>query len=236
MHMKHSFHTAVCLLLLSALLLAGCSGKSAETAHGTSETNTIDQLIAAEEAAKDAATADTAPPEPDIASSGITLMPPTNFEETPPDSSLGLATPSDGGNFGVAIPTEAAPPTLNGTTDGIDVDLTTMTSNMVYAEVSNMVYFPDEYVGKKIKMDGSFVLAYSMAEADAFYYACLIEDATACCSQGIEFVRAGDFSYPEDYPEVGDPITVTGVFELYKDEADGLEYMHLVNAVMTTDA
>ena len=88
MHMKHSFHTAVCLLLLSALLLAGCSGKSAETAHGTSETNTIDQLIAAEEAAKDAATADTAPPEPDIASSGITLMPPTNYEETPPDSSF----------------------------------------------------------------------------------------------------------------------------------------------------
>ncbi|MBR0091552.1 MAG: hypothetical protein IJP92_07625 [Lachnospiraceae bacterium] len=217
----------LCILILSALFLVSCGTGGAEAARATTQqVNTIDQLIAAEEATQNAA---------DTSGSGLsdTLMPPTNYLETPPDPAPGLEAPSDGGNFGLGIPTEAAPPTLNGTTDGIDVDLTTMNSNMVYAEVSNMVYFPDEYVGKKIRMDGSFVLAYSMAEEDAYYYACLIEDATACCAQGIEFVREGDFSYPEDYPEVGEPITVTGIFELYTDEADGLEYMHLVDAVMT---
>ena len=197
-------------------------------AHGTANTgnNTIDQLIAAEEASKDG------------------LMPPTNYQETPPEYTPGTSSektqadetdgPDTDGNFGLGIPTEAAAPTLNGTEDGIDVDLTKMNSNMIYAEVSNMVYFPDEYVGKKIRMNGSFVLAYSMTEEDAIYYACLIEDALACCAQGIEFVREGDYSYPEDYPELGDPITVTGTFELYVDEADGLEYMHLVDAEMIT--
>ena len=233
--MKKNANRMICSLALAALLLVSCSSGGTQSAHGTAQSggNTIDQLIAAEEAAENAASA-----------SGSTLMPPTNYAETAPDnlpsgsassgteSAPGLESPDTDGNFGLGIPTEPAPPTLNGTEDGIDVDLTKMNSNMVYAEVSNMVYFPDQYVGKKIRMDGSFVLAYSMVEEDEYYYACLIEDALACCAQGIEFVREGDYKYPEDYPGLGDPITVTGTFELYTDEADGLEYMHLVNAEM----
>ena len=47
------------------------------------------------------------------------------------------------------------------------------------------------------------------------YYACLIADATACCSQGIEFLWKGDHPYPADYPEPGTEITVTGTFDTY---------------------
>ena len=58
-------------------------------------------------------------------------------------------------------------------------------------------------------MSGMFV-AYTNRDGSKYYPAVIIADATACCSQGIEFVRSGDFSYPADYPELGAQITVTG--------------------------
>ena len=42
-------------------------------------------------------------------------------------------------------------------TDGVDVDLTRLSSTMVYSEVYNMMYAPDDYIGKTIKMTGQFV-------------------------------------------------------------------------------
>ena len=110
----------------------------------------------------------------------------------------------------------------------IDVDLTRLSSTMVYSEVYNMMYAPEDYIGKTVKMDGAFVI-YEGEGQD--YYACLIADATSCCAQGLEFVWAGDHSYPEDYPELGSSITVMGVFETYFEG----EYMycHLVDAEVT---
>ena len=96
--------------------------------------------------------------------------------------------------------------------DGIDVDLTGMSSTMVYSEVLNMQKKPDDYLGKVVKMKGPF----SVTEIDGNrYFACIIKDATACCSSGIEFEWAGDHSYPEDYPEKNQEITVTGTFTTY---------------------
>ena len=98
----------------------------------------------------------------------------------------------------------------------IDVDLTTMSSTMVYSEVSNMMISPEDYIGKTIKMNGSFAYFHDEA-ADNYYFACIIQDATACCAQGIEFVLAGDHSFPEDYPEVEEEISVVGIFDTYKE-------------------
>ena len=42
-------------------------------------------------------------------------------------------------------------------TDGVDVDLTRLSSTMVYSEVHNIVYTPGDYIGKTIKMMGQFV-------------------------------------------------------------------------------
>ena len=94
----------------------------------------------------------------------------------------------------------------------IDVDLTQMSATMVYSEVQNMMMSPQDYKGKTVKMHGAF----SVAEIGANrYFACIIKDATACCSQGIEFKWAGEHSYPDDYPEQGQEITVTGTFGTY---------------------
>ena len=97
-----------------------------------------------------------------------------------------------------------------------DVDLTTLSSTMVYSEV--------------YKMNGRFAV-YENPNTGAVYTACIIMDATACCSQGLEFVLAGEHSYPADYPEPGTEITVVGTFQTY--EENGYVDYHLVDAEMT---
>ncbi len=121
---------------------------------------------------------------------------------------------------------------------GIDVDLTKLSGTMVYSEVYNMLSAPENYIGRTVKMNGSFNLYCQKTDENGepdlnypIYYACVIADATACCSQGLEFVLDGNFAYPDDYPELGDNITVTGTFETYKE--DGTTYCHLVDAKMT---
>ena len=42
-------------------------------------------------------------------------------------------------------------------TDGVDVDLTRLSSTMLYSEVYNMMNAPGDYIGKTIKMTGQFV-------------------------------------------------------------------------------
>lgn len=133
--------------------------------------------------------------------------------------------------------TPAASPSASQTqsADGIDVDLTALSSTMIYSEVYNMMVTPDSYIGKTIKMKGQFAVYQAADENGAFipdqiYFACVIADATACCSQGLEFALAGEHTYPDDYPELGSEITVTGTFELY--EEDGCRYCRLGNAEM----
>ena len=112
-------------------------------------------------------------------------------------------------------------------TEKIDIDLTAMSSTMIYSEVQNMMTAPDDYIGKKVKMAGQFNVA---EVGDNRYFACLIKDATACCASGVEFVWAGEHSYPGDYPEENAPITVTGTFTTYKEgEAT---YCQLKDAVL----
>ena len=115
------------------------------------------------------------------------------------------------------------------TSDDPDVDLTKLSSTMVYSEVYNMMYTPNDYIGKTVKMKGQFSY-YEDPETKAQYFACIIADATACCSQGLEFILSGEHTYPNDYPEVDSEITVTGTFETYKE--NGSQYCRLKNATL----
>ena len=118
--------------------------------------------------------------------------------------------------------------------DGVDVDLTVLSSTMVYSEVFNMLYYePESYYGKTVKMTGTFNI-YQWVNEDGTVedapvaFACIISDATACCAQGMEFVLADELVYPDDYPELGAEITVVGEFQSY--EENGMTWYHLVNA------
>ncbi len=107
--------------------------------------------------------------------------------------------------------------TATDNTQEYDVDLTALSSTMVYSEVYNMMVTPEEYVGKTIKMSGSFA-TFINEEDGRYIFGCVITDATACCAQGIEFELSDDYKYPEDYPKDGDTICVTGTFDTYQEE------------------
>ncbi|MFI3212193.1 MAG: hypothetical protein R3Y24_02530 [Eubacteriales bacterium] len=109
------------------------------------------------------------------------------------------------------------------------IDLTTLSSTMVFAEVYYMMVTPEVYEGKTVRMEGQFVV-YENPDSGQLYFACVIEDATACCQQGVEFVLTEDKVYPDDYPEVGSTITVIGVYETYM-EGEYL-YFHLEDSVL----
>ena len=111
--------------------------------------------------------------------------------------------------------------------DTVDVDLTVLSPTMVYSEVFHMVSAPEDYIGKTVKMDGAFAYYHDDATGND-YFACIVQDATACCAQGIEFVLAGEHAYPEDYPALDEEICVVGEFDTYLE--GGYSYCTLRNA------
>lgn len=111
-------------------------------------------------------------------------------------------------------------------TEGIDVDLTLLSSIMVYSEVYNMVFKPDDYLGKVIKINGIYYSSY-YEETDLYYHFVIIDDATACCQSGIEFIWSGEQKFPDDYPADGAEIEIVGVYGSY----DELDYTYFYLAV-----
>jgi hypothetical protein len=112
-----------------------------------------------------------------------------------------------------------------------DVDLTKLSASMVYAQVYDMVNNGDNYLGKTVKAKGPF--SYFQESDGREFFAVIISDATACCSQGIEFVLDGDYSYPDDYPAIDTEITVIGKFNYYKEGF--YTYCQLLDAHMEED-
>ena len=158
------------------------------------------------------------------------------------EKGAGNDTPSS--DVEVSAPTERIPAPNEQETPGesepsqpyagkVDVDLTVLSSTMVYSEVYNMLYNdPAHYLGKTVKARGEFsiyqLVTDGVLQSAPVSYACIISDAAACCAEGMEFVLEGDYTYPDDYPELGAEITVIGEFQSY--EENGMTWYHLVNA------
>mgnify|MGYP002856058522 CR=1 FL=1 len=210
--------TAVIVALVLTASLAAC-GKADNTGKrndsGTGVSDVLDEGVSKEEAKSETTTKATTE---EITTQEITTEEVKEDETTTEENEASDVTSDEN------TPKEATvvPPE-------VDVDLTTLSSTMVYSEVYNMMTTPDDYLGKNVKMAGNFAV-YTDEATGKVYFACIIQDATACCAQGIEFVLAGDYRYPEDYPNVNDIITVTGTFNTY--EEDGWVYCTLLDATM----
>ena len=107
---------------------------------------------------------------------------------------------------------------------GVDVDLTALSSTMVYAEVYNMMTSPDDYMGKTIKMSGPYYASF-YDETGSYYHYVIVEDASACCQSGLEFIWKGEHNYPNDYPADQTKIEVVGVFESYEELGQTYYYL-----------
>lgn len=119
-----------------------------------------------------------------------------------------------------AMPTPA--PTAAPSPDGVDIDLTRLSATMVFAEVAAMVRTPEDYLGKTVRMAGPLaVYEANPALGIDYFYTVVIQDATACCQQGMEFI------WPEGtLPEAGTGLVVTGTFAEY--DCGGLPSYHIV--------
>ena len=223
---------AVCIFLATTtVLFAGCKTGNVATGHNTSKPgNTVESVleeqIAKAEAGKDENTKN--------ASSEETL---SETKEEKDGLEIGSETESGSEKNSEAVSYYAPkspsdepwemPSEVLSTTEGLDIDLTILSSNMIYTQVYNMMITPEDYIGKNIKMSGFYTSAVDNVTGK-IYHACIIPDATACCTTGIEFVLAGDYKYPDDYPEEGGKVAVEGVFDTY--EEDGYTYCTLREA------
>lgn len=115
---------------------------------------------------------------------------------------------------------------------GVDYDLTEMDSDMVYVMVYQLMIDPDQYIGKTFRIAGSFRAIYS-DQTQKWYSYCLVQDALACCAQGVEFVWGdGTHIYPDEYPLEDTRIVVEGTFETYQEEGSDSLYSRLADASM----
>lgn len=108
----------------------------------------------------------------------------------------------------------------------IDVDLSEMSKENAYAEAYNIIVSPNAYIGKTIRVSGTFANNV-YEEGEGYFPTCVIEDGNEeHYPLSIEFVEKDG----EVLPNSGDEFTVTGVFETY--DVDGNPYYHLVNAIV----
>lgn len=106
----------------------------------------------------------------------------------------------------------------------VDLDLTQMNANMIYAEVFNMLIEPENYENKNIKISGYFNI-FTNENTNEKYYAIIIPDALECCQQGLELVWLGEHSLDE-YPSQGEKITIVGRYTIRELE-NGITYNYL---------
>lgn len=122
------------------------------------------------------------------------------------------------------------------TYENIDIDLTKMNATMVYSEVYNMLDAPSNYIDKIVKVRGPF-RPFESNDPNFCYPAIVIQDATACCANGLEFLLYGvprcSMDGGNGYPLYNQEATIVGKFATYIE--DRYMYVHLVDAIWLKD-
>lgn len=187
-------------LLAAVVLISGC-GKRADNGKGINSGETVDKVIESQVKKEEQKKTE---------------------ESTKEDTQK-----NDQQNTDTQTP-ESVQGTVNAPEAAVDVDLSVMDSDMIYATVYQMMSDPEQYVGKTFRIEGKFYVTYDEMTKNQYYY-CVIKDATECCAQGLEFVWGdGSHIYPDEYPTDGTEVIVDGTFELYMENDS--RYCRLANA------
>ena len=187
-------------LLAAVMLISGC-GKQADNGKGINSGKTVDKVIESQVKKEEQKKTE---------------------ESTKEDTQK-----NDQQNTDTQTP-ESVQGSVNAPEAAVDVDLSVMDSDMIYATVYQMMSDPEQYVGKTFRIEGKFYVTYDEMTKNQYYY-CVIKDATECCAQGLEFVWGdGSHIYPNEYPTDGTEVIVDGTFELYMENDS--RYCRLANA------
>ena len=187
-------------LLAAVVLISGC-GKRADNGKGINSGETVDKVI-----------------ESQVKKEEQKKTEESTKEDTQKNNQQNTDTQTP----------ESVQGTVNAPEAAVDVDLSVMDSDMIYATVYQMMSDPEQYVGKTFRIEGKFYVTYDEMTKNQYYY-CVIKDATECCAQGLEFVWGdGSHIYPDEYPTDGTEVIVDGTFELYMENDS--RYCRLANA------
>ncbi len=193
--------TGIGILLLAAVVLISGCGKQTDNGKGINNGKTVDKVIESQVKKEEQKKTE---------------------ESTKEDTQK-----NDQQNTDTQTP-ESVQGSVNAPEASVDVDLSVMDSDMIYATVYQMMSDPEQYVGKTFRIEGKFYVTYDEMTKNQYYY-CVIKDATECCAQGLEFVWGdGSHIYPDEYPTDGTEVIVDGTFELYMENDS--RYCRLANA------
>lgn len=210
------------VLFLAVGLLLACSacGKNEETVQTETPPSSVSQQVEPAPESEPAAGSEAPAPEPLPAEDEKT-------QEDSPEIPAAGTVPEEQEKENPAD--DPQPDSPRESAVSVDVDLTTLSSTMVYAEVFNMMMSPDDYIGKIIRMTGTFT---ARQDPQTALVSCgvIVQDATACCAQGFDIIMPENAVYPQDYPPSESEVTVVG--ELQVDPAVweyGIVFLRLEN-------
>lgn len=113
------------------------------------------------------------------------------------------------------------PDNTSGDNPTIDVDLSQMSTTMMYSYVTNMIEKPSEFEGKYVKAKGIHQ-SFTDDTTNITYHAILIYDSSTCCSQALEFVLEDE----TNYPALDETITIEGTFGTYNEGGNTYCYLN----------
>lgn len=217
----------IILFLATAILLCGtsCGGR-----EGTAPTGALLPPSISQEA--EAAPAGESPPESEPITQPRVEAPLPQEEKIAGDSRAQQDAASIARGDNEKNPTDSAQPDISKETPTpVDLDLSTLTSTMVYAEIFNMVSSPDDYIDKTIRLNGIF-LVYQDPETEQVYCSVIVQDATACCAQGFNIVMPAQSHYPDDYPPPRSEVTIVATIQADRTlEERGILFLRLTDII-----
>ena len=122
---------------------------------------------------------------------------------------------------------EASPVQTTSATPKVDYDLSDMNFTMISSFFFQMLIESEKYENKTFKIKGNFQTFENEEDPAALpYFSVIMNDVTMCCQEGIDFVWEGNHSWPADYPEQDQEITIIGKYIVT--ETDGMTYNYIL--------
>lgn len=97
-----------------------------------------------------------------------------------------------------------------------DYDIPRFSSPVAYALLTDILFEnPQNYLGKTIRVQGTYQHQF-WDVSGAIHHDVVMQLLADCCPKSIEFILSGAPTFPDDFPEHGTEIEISGVFSRYR--------------------
>lgn len=108
-----------------------------------------------------------------------------------------------------------------------DIDITTMTKALAFAQANQLLFDGEMYIGETVKVKGVYFKQYIKAYDVTTNFIILL-DETSCCQAFVAFELPDGVKYPDEYTE----IMIVGEFTEVEQDIDDF---YKANYVLVTD-